>query len=67
MNLYYFFLFIIYCSDPSDDKPIPADVILIGCTHGQICLQTYKYYAEDEVRTMIDQLELLCRHGKSKS
>ena len=47
-----------FFSDPTDDKPIPADVILIGHAHGQIGLPSYKYYSEDEVRTMIDQLEL---------
>ena len=49
------FLFI---SDPGDDKPIPADVILLGCDHGQIGLPTYKYFSEEEVRARIDQLEL---------
>ena len=42
----------LFFSDPSDDKLIPADVILIGPAHGQIGLQNYKYYPEEEIRTM---------------
>ena len=36
----------------------PTDVILLGCNSGQVGLPSYKYYTEEEVKSMIDQLEL---------
>lgn len=50
--------FSFFISDPTDDNPIPSNVILLGRNSGQVRLPSYKYYTEEEVKGMIDQLEL---------
>ena len=55
-NIKYFFWFFI--SDATEDNPIPPDVILLGRNSGQVGLPIYKYYSAEEVKSMIDQLEL---------
>ena len=55
-NIKYFFGFFI--SDASENNPIPPDVILLGHNSGQVGLPIYKYFSDEEVKCMIDELEL---------
>ena len=45
-------------TDPTDDdRPIPVDVLLLGKSTGQVGLQSYKYYSDEDIQSMIDNLE----------